>query len=93
MYKIIFKEDVSEEIAAAYEWYEKKSFGLGEEFLNSVEKTLSSLQKNPKYYSFIHRSKRKIVVKGYPYKIIYEIFIEEILIYGLKHFKQNDYKI
>lgn len=29
---IVFKEDVKEEIAVAYDWYEKKKPGLGEEF-------------------------------------------------------------
>ena len=93
MYIIIFKEDTSDEIAEAYDWYENKKQGLGEQFLDSLENTLELLQKNPKYYSFIHQLKRKIVVKGFPYKIIYEIFSEEIFIYGLKHFKQDNFKI
>ena len=93
MYKIIFKEDVAIEISDAYNWYEKKKIGLGETLLNSIDIAISLLQINPTYYSYIHKSKRKIVVKGFPYKIIYEIFEEEIFIYGLKHFKQDNYKI
>jgi plasmid stabilization system protein ParE len=93
MYTIIFKEDVSEEIANVYEWYEKKQPNLGEHFLDCMDKALALIQKNPKYFSFIHNSKRRIVVKGFPYKIIYEIFESEIMIYGLKHFKQDNYKI
>lgn len=93
MHKIIFKEDVNEEIANVYDWYERKKPNLGEHFLDCMDAAIAALQKNPKYYSFIHQSKRKIVVKGFPYKIIYEIFEEEIMIYGLKHFKQDNYKI
>lgn len=88
-YQLIFREEVREEIASAYNWYENQRVGLGDEFLEEIDKALKLLKTNPQHYTFIYKTRRRLVIKRFPYKIIYEIFNTEVVIFALKHIKQK----
>lgn len=89
MYRVLFEESVAENIRDAYEWYKSKQVGLRNAFLNSITGSVKLMEKNPTYYSFIYGNKRRIITKQFPYKIIFEIFGNEIFVSGVFHFKQN----
>ena len=44
-YELIFKEEADNEVIESYVWYEKQQPGLGELFLEEVEKYLKHHQK------------------------------------------------
>lgn len=46
-------EQANDEYINAYEWYEEKQKGLGERFMNSVEKRFCQISEHPEYYSKI----------------------------------------
>ncbi len=89
-YQLLFREEVKEEMASAYNWYEIQKPGLGDEFLDELEKGFNLLKSKPKYFSFINQSQRRLILKRFPYKIVYEIFDSEIVIFTLRHSKQKD---
>ena len=89
-YKLIFSEGIKEEIASAYIWYEMQKPGLGDEFLGELERALTLLKTKPKYFGFINQYQRRLILKKFPYKIIYEIFDNEIAIFTVRHSKQKD---
>jgi toxin ParE1/3/4 len=63
------------DIQEAYEWYEKKRAGLGDEFIAEIEYCLEKITANPQYYSFAGSSEkfRRIKTRRFPYMIVYEI--------------------
>jgi hypothetical protein len=89
MYKIIFRDGLRSEIQIAYQWYENQRQGLGDEFLFEIEKAFLLLKNNPHYYSFIYKTRRRLLIKKFPYKIIFEIFNYEVVIFALKHSRQK----
>lgn len=89
MYTLIFRDGVPEEIQLAYWWYEKQRVGLGDELLNEFDKAFTLLKNNPQYFSFIYKSRRKLTIKRFPYKIIYEIFDDTVVIFTVRHSKQK----
>ena len=89
-YKLIFSEGIKEEIASAYIWYEMQKPGLGDEILGELERALTLLKTKPKYFGFINQYQRRLILKKFPYKIIYEIFDNEIAIFTVRHSKQKD---
>ncbi len=89
-YKLIFSEGIKKEIASAYIWYEMQKPGLGDEFLGELERALTLLKTKPKYFGFINQYQRRLILKKFPYKIIYEIFDNEIAIFTVRHSKQKD---
>ena len=46
-WKIIIEDLAQLDIQEVYEWYETGKTGLGEEFLDSFEDTLSKIERNP----------------------------------------------
>lgn len=50
-YPYLFNKDAHEEYISAYEQYEIKQKGLGDKFMNCVEKRLLQISEHPEYYS------------------------------------------
>ena len=71
---IIVIEDLAQlDLQEAYEWYETGNTGLGEEFLDSFEDTLTRIERNPLHASSIDETTRSATLKRFPYEVIYLI--------------------
>ncbi len=83
-----------EEYLNAYEWYELKQEGLGERFMQSVEKTLEQISAHPEYYNKRKANYRAAKVKGFPYTIVFEFFPRKQFIHiaAVYHGKRNPAK-
>lgn len=55
------------DIEEAALWYENQRPGLGQEFLDEVLATLSSIGEGPLLYPELHRSTRRAVVHRFPF--------------------------
>lgn len=75
------KGSAREGVTEAFLYYEDKQEGLGERFLRSWEKHLESLQSDPARYQKRYKEFRQLLIKPYPYLIIYEIEQTTIVIY------------
>jgi hypothetical protein len=47
--ELIVAPEAEQDIAEAYEWYEGKRFGLGEEFLSRVDACIQGILRNPNF--------------------------------------------
>ncbi len=88
---VIFKEEVHDLIIESYNFYEDKSDGLGERFLNSIANSLKSIQKSPNGFKKVDKF-RQIPILKFPFVIIYEVFESSLVIYAIFHTKQNPVK-
>lgn len=59
------------EIAEAYQWYEERLPGLGEEFLAALRETLATIEAAPRRYPVIRKEIRRALVRRFPYSILY----------------------
>lgn len=75
----------------AYNYYEDKRQGLGEEFLAEAEKKYATLSDNPYYFGYVDNKGllRDVKIDGFPYLIIYEIREMNVVILHL----HNTYKL
>jgi hypothetical protein len=73
IYTVDVKESARDNVTEAFLYYESKQQGLGERFLSIWEKHLEVLQKEPKLYQKKYKEFRQLLLKPYPYHIIYEI--------------------
>jgi hypothetical protein len=69
----------------AYWWYEQQLPGLGERLLDEVDICFDKLQHTPFYYSIDKENYRQIMLKHFPYKVIFEISEKAVIIYALFH--------
>jgi plasmid stabilization system protein ParE len=84
-------EKAYHEYIEAYEWYERKQEGLGNRFMNNVEKRIQQISEHPYYYSNKHGNYREAKVEDFPYLIVYEVFKQKQLIHiaAIYHGKRN----
>jgi plasmid stabilization system protein ParE len=76
----------------AFNWYENKQTGLGIAFLDEAERCLDRITQNPGQYQS-HGDQRIAIMLRYPYKIVFEIEGESIVVYAVYHDKRNPEKL
>lgn len=70
---ITFHELAEQELNDAADYYTSKSDGLGNAFLNEVERAVNQIQQHPESAPFINRLVRRKVVRRFPYSIMYSL--------------------
>ena len=88
-YNLIIKEEANQEIIDSYLYYENKSIGLGEKFLENLEIYFDRIQKYPKHYQIKRKPYREVFVKNFPFLIIYEILKYSIVVYAVFYTSRN----
>ena len=73
------------DLIEAIRWYDERDQELGDDFLRCVYQCVGSLERNPRLYPIVQRQMRRALVRRFPYQILYEIEIEEIIIYAIYH--------
>ena len=90
----ILLPEAKADLADAFLWYEKQSFGLGMEFLRCVEAALLSIQRTPLIYPVVHETYRRALVRRFPFAVFFET--EDVkgrcVIYSVFHCSQDPKK-
>lgn len=88
-YILRFLPAVTEDIMAAYTWYEEKAIGLGEEFLRIFYAHMASIRRVPLIYSKVHQEFRRGLLQRFPYAVYFRIDSETVIIFGVFHCARN----
>lgn len=75
------KESAKEDIIEAFLFYENIQTDLGKKLLDYLEKCLESLQNEPYIYQKKYKDFRQVLVKPFPYHVIYEVENSIIIVY------------
>jgi plasmid stabilization system protein ParE len=90
--RVIFTSEADDDIAEAYNWYESREPGLGEEFLRCLEARILTIQRQPEIYRAAVDEFRRAFMRRFPYEIFYEPTNDAIVIYSVFHCSQNPQK-
>ncbi|QEK51961.1 type II toxin-antitoxin system RelE/ParE family toxin [Pedobacter aquae] len=90
-YKVLLTKKSRKEFLDAFCWYQEQKLGLGDDFKTEIYKHLNLISENPKHYPKKIRELRELVVKKFPFIIIYSIDETSRIIYiaSIFHFKRN----
>jgi len=55
---------------------------LGGEFLDVVEACIDSIRDRPELYPLVHGSLRRVVLRRFPYNVVYNVSLQEIVVLG-----------
>jgi plasmid stabilization system protein ParE len=83
--EVIFAPEAEQDIAEAYNWYEGRRVGLGEEFLSCVDASIQKIRRDPNLYPVIYKEYRRTLVRRFPYVVFYEFFDTTVWIYSVFH--------
>lgn len=87
-FTLVVKEEAIQDMADAFEWYETKRAGLGSEFLEEIERLCNRIEQAPEQYQ-LHRNQRVAVMHRFPFRVVYEIEKETIVVYAVYHDKRD----
>jgi toxin ParE1/3/4 len=77
------------ELHDAAAWYDGQRDALGHEFLQEIETAINDIRASPERFSRLETSRakniRRVVLKRFPYVVIYEVFSEEVHILAIAH--------
>jgi toxin ParE1/3/4 len=83
--KLLFTSETHADIDEAYQWYNKRRVGLGDEFLLEVADTIQRITSRPELCPLVDDSYRQALVKRFPYSIVYEYDRDYVTIYAVAH--------
>ena len=73
----------------AISWYESRRKGLGQEFLLSLNFEIQRISNNPFQFPVSRNPFRKVIVRNFPFLIIYRVTEKNILIHSVFNTYQN----
>lgn len=89
MQNISFHPDIFYEVSSAYDWYEVRSSGLGEQFLTELEHAYNLIVITPLYWAKFSGKYRKYLLKRFPFGVIYRIDKSKIYVVAVMHLSRK----
>jgi plasmid stabilization system protein ParE len=83
--ELVFAPEAELDIAEAYSWYERRRFGLGEEFLSALDACIEGFRRRPEMCQVVHESYRRSLLRRFPYGVFYELAETTITVYAVFH--------
>ena len=82
------------DVYEAYQWYEGRRVGLGEELLKELETAYTKISDHPEYFGFIDERKvlRDYLLPRFPFLIIYRVLANSVQVISIHHTKKNPMK-
>ena len=91
-YTLVIKVEALADMQEAYDYYEANKAGLGERFLDTLDDYFKQIQKYPEHFQIKRKPYREAIIKDFPYMIIYEIELQEIVVYAVFNTSRNPTK-
>jgi plasmid stabilization system protein ParE len=88
-YKVIIRPEAEDDIREAFFWYEDKRQGLGYDFLLNVDAGLNFIKRNPNIHPTEYKGTRKHFIKRFPYKMVYLVEGEKIVVLAVIHSRRS----
>lgn len=84
-YQLSLLSEVEEDALVGYRWYEERSSGLGDQFLEDLYADIGGISLNPGLYGVVHRRIRRRLLRRFPYAIYFSLEEDQILVLGVFH--------
>lgn len=89
---VIILPEALDDLVEARAWYENRSVGLGDRFLDRVDECVDRIRKNPELYERMYEDYRRAIVHRFPYVVFYELSVGKITVYSVFHSAQDPQK-
>ncbi|MCK7520248.1 MAG: type II toxin-antitoxin system RelE/ParE family toxin [Ignavibacteriales bacterium] len=83
--KILFSKFAKNELDDAVTFYETELAGLGRLFKEEIKSSVSRIKEHPEAWSIEKGDVRKALLHRFPYKILYSIEKDHIVILAIAH--------
>jgi len=89
--KLVFHPGASEDYNAAFAWYYSRGITVASDFEREIERGIRLIAQNPLRWPRFDKERRRLIVRKFPYSIVYEIIDDEIVILAIAHGRRRPY--
>ncbi|MBI4691403.1 MAG: type II toxin-antitoxin system RelE/ParE family toxin [Nitrospirae bacterium] len=82
---VSFHPDAMQEYIASYVWYFEKGAHLAHSFEQEIERVIRLIVESPERWPIYEIKYRKILVRRFPYSVIYEIRDTSLVVMAVAH--------
>jgi plasmid stabilization system protein ParE len=83
--RLVILPEAATDVDQAYDWYERRRVGLGEDFLTSLDACIQAICRNPEMHAKVHDEYRRGLVRRFPYAVFYEHLDGAVTVYCVFH--------
>ncbi|MDA3938442.1 MAG: type II toxin-antitoxin system RelE/ParE family toxin [Spirochaetia bacterium] len=87
--KLTYTARAKDDVEIAFRWYEMQRRGLGFEFLDCIEASLSSILRYPEMHEKIYSNFRRCVIRRFPFSIFYSVETNMLVIHSVFDNRQD----
>ncbi len=84
-----FLRPASDELKEAVAFYDERRSGLGDEFLDEVDKVIARILRQPLAWTKMQKNARCCRTKRFPYGLIYQVRGDHVLIVAVMHLRRR----
>lgn len=88
-YSVKYIPKVYEDLRGITKWYYQQRPGLNDEFLLSLEAAILFVKRSPFQFQEKILGTREILLRRFPFRIVYRIYESDIIVLGIFHTKRN----
>ena len=89
MYSVKISEEAELDLEETFSWHESQVKQLGSEFIRVIDKSLTTIQKNPLACPLVYRNVHRKLLPRFPYMLLYFIDDNIIFIFACFHVKRD----
>jgi toxin ParE1/3/4 len=90
--RLTIAPEATQDLGKAYDWYECRRIGLGEDFFGAVDACIQAICRKPEMYAKVHEDYRRGLVRRFPYVVFYEYASGCVTVYGVFHTARDPQK-
>jgi plasmid stabilization system protein ParE len=83
--RIIYRPEAESDIEAAFDWYESREAGLGQEFREEIEAAEGLIARSPLAFKSVLGNARRCFLQRFPYLLVFVVDGEDIMVLGCFH--------
>ena len=89
--RVVFLPKAAEDYEEAFVWYSARSRSVASDFEREIGRVLRLIAKSPKLGPLFDASRRRVIVRKFPYAVIYEIVGAELVVFAVAHGRRRPY--
>jgi plasmid stabilization system protein ParE len=89
--KVAFHPDASAEYAAAFIWYYARGTTIAYDFEREIDRAVRLISQNPLRWPKFDELRRCLIMRKFPYSIIYEMHRNDVVVLAVAHGKRRPY--
>jgi plasmid stabilization system protein ParE len=91
-WRVSIRPKAKADLTRAWNRYEDRYAGLGDEFLVAVAETLERLESAPEHFPYYYRGFRRALTRRFPYKLFFRIKGDAVIVFRILHGAQDHQK-